>query len=101
MMDQVISHDFEDWPDWPLRNSHCVTYGSQDSETASLLSSSQFPPPPSPTVTSSSSDKGKAPQSPPGEVLRLHLNPCVTMYVGRLKKRKKEKSPLAGPRSDW
>ncbi|KAL1982262.1 hypothetical protein VTN96DRAFT_1571 [Rasamsonia emersonii] len=81
-MDQVISHDFEDWPDWPLRNSHCVSYVSQDSETASLLSSSQYPPPPSPTVTSSSSDKGKSPQSPP-EVIRLHLNPTVTISFVR------------------
>ncbi|KAL1962574.1 hypothetical protein VTN77DRAFT_9367 [Rasamsonia byssochlamydoides] len=84
-MNQVTSYDFEDWPDWPLRNSQrvsCMSSATQDSETASLLSLSQFPPPPSPTVTSTS-DKGKSPQSPTGEVIRLDLNPSVTISFAR------------------
>jgi hypothetical protein len=79
-MSTINSHDFEDWPDWPLRNSQRASYMSAitpDSETASLLSINNFPSPSSP----SASDKSKGLQSPPTDVTRLDLHPSVTMYV--------------------
>lgn len=84
-MSTINSYDFEDWPDWPLRPSQRTSYMSaltSDSETASLLSINKFPhPPPSPTTSLSPtvSDKGKSPQSPPTDVIRLDLHPSVTM----------------------
>ncbi|KAH8702478.1 hypothetical protein BGW36DRAFT_372928 [Talaromyces proteolyticus] len=83
MMDAVSTHDFEDWPDWPLRNSRCVSYIStttQNSET-SLLSDKTYIPPPSPATSTSPtvSDHLRSPRLMPDEVVRLKLRPSVTI----------------------
>lgn len=83
-MDAVVSRDFEDWPDWPLQTSRRVSYASattQNSESSLLSVRNKFLPPPSPPTSPTVSDHTRNSRLLPDEIVRLKLNPSVTMYV--------------------
>lgn len=83
-MDAVVSRDFEDWPDWPLQTARRVSYASattQNSESSLLSVRNKFLPPPSPPTSPTVSDHTRSSRLLPDEIVRLKLNPSVTMYV--------------------
>ncbi|KZF20904.1 hypothetical protein L228DRAFT_249736 [Xylona heveae TC161] len=78
-MNRMSSGDFEDWPLRLPQRGSSISSSTQDSDSASILSLSQFPVPPSPATSSATSGRSKSIQSFQDETIRLQLHPAVTI----------------------
>ncbi|KAE8351142.1 hypothetical protein BDV28DRAFT_137733 [Aspergillus coremiiformis] len=76
--------DVEDWPLPPARRQSTVSSSTQSSSSASFISTS-FPPvsPPTPATSSPGRSRQASCQSMYDEVIRLSLNPAVTISFVR------------------